>query len=490
MKQSKTYIGIVAVLFIAFTVLFDTFPRPAYSELEKRDLKKFPAFTLDSLKSGAYNKAVAEWFNDSEPYRDNFMAFSMMIEDFFNLKISDDNVTFHASTSNKGKKHKKLEDGPIDPENRDLQNYVNQVNNNDKAKVADAGIIIVGKGKNVRALMAYGGGKEGGGGYALACNTYKKTFGKDVNVYCLIMPTATEYYLPEKAASCSKKQLPTIQNCINHLDKEVKVVDVYTVLGKHANEDIYLRTDHHWSPLGAYYAAREFAKVAKVPFKDLKSYTRKVVHGYVGSMYGYSNDIALKNAPEDFVYYVPKDIKYATTYIQYTLDEEFNITAESHPFQTEFFMNFKDGSSGAYCTFMGGDAKITVVRTGNKNGRRLIILKDSFGNAIPGYLFYSFQEIHVIDHRYFTKNMKQYVADNKITDILFANNTFEVYGYMYQHYLHFLEMPNGIPYVRRKVMPSNDSESTQSVEPSAAEQTTPATTEAPIQSSESTPTEQ
>ena len=71
---------------------------------------------------------------------------------------------------------------------------------------------------------------------------------------------------------------------------------------------------------------------------------------------------------------------------------------------------------------MGGDAKIVKVQTSTRNGRHLMILKDSFGNALPGYLFYSFEEIHVIDCRYFNKNMKKYVKDNNITDIVFANN--------------------------------------------------------------------
>ena len=63
---------------------------------------------------------------------------------------------------------------------------------------------------------------------------------------------------------------------------------------KHVAEPIYLRTDHHWAPLGAYYAAQEFARVAKVPFKPLSNYERRVVRNFVGSMYGYAQDISIK----------------------------------------------------------------------------------------------------------------------------------------------------------------------------------------------------
>ena len=74
----------------------------------------------------------------------------------------------------------------------------------------------------------------------------------------------------------------------------------------------------------------------------------------------------------------------------------------------------------AYCTFMGGDSKIVKVETNAGTGRKLVILKDSFGNALPPFLFASFDEIHVVDMRYFTHNMVEYVNENGITDILFA----------------------------------------------------------------------
>ena len=138
-------------------------------------------------------------------------------------------------------------------------------------------------------------------------------------------------------------------------------------------------------------------------------------------MYRYSKDISVKRSPETFIYYKPRDIEYTTTYINYSIDKDYNVTGESRAVAGEFFYTFKSAGS-AYCTFMGGDTKITQIRTATNNGRRLIITKDSFGNAIPGYLFYSFEEIHVIDTRYFTKNIVKYAKENKITDFVMANN--------------------------------------------------------------------
>ena len=63
-----------------------------------------------------------------------------------------------------------------------------------------------------------------------------------------------------------------------------------------------------------------------------------------------------------------------------------------------------------------------------RNGRRLVILKDSYGNAVPSFLFGSFEQVHVIDFRYFTRNIVDYVRDNGITDMLFVHNIFNVCG--------------------------------------------------------------
>lgn len=451
MKQSKIYIALTLLLLVAFAFVFICLPRPKVSPLEKRELAHFPTFTLRKLWAGTFTDSINTWFSDTQPHRDQFMAFAMAVKQLGTLKAGgDDNITFHATTEampggEMGAPRQPKKKKPSEAETDSLHEYENTVTADEKAKVANAGIIIVGKGANVRALMAYGGGREGGTGYAQACNAYKKAF-PQCRVYCMVIPSAAAYYLPEKAKDCSRSQLPTLQNIEARLDTGVTFVNIYNVLGQHARENIYLRTDHHWAPLGAYYAARQLAREARVPFRsigDTAMYERHVVHGFVGTMYAYSKDISVKQAPEDFVYWTPRRATYTTTYITYTIDEHYQVVGEHRPVQGTFFFRYRDGASGAYCTFMGGDTKITQVRTDAPNHRRLLILKDSYGNALPGYLFYSFEEIHVVDGRYFTRNMRTYVEENQITDIVFCNNVFEAYGSKYKAYLQFLDMEDG-----------------------------------------------
>ena len=460
MRFSKTYIILFGLLFTTFVVVFNTFPRSTFSELEKRELAKFPELTTEKLLNGSFTSEVSSWFSDSEPFRDRFMWLSMQVKDHIRLNTGAENVTFHAAEtspeSTETMPDSEFVEETIAPEApAQPYNYENHVTADENAKIANAGIIIVGSDDKVRALMAYGGSAKGGTGYAKAANLYKDTF-PSVNVYCMVIPTAVEFYCPEKVKSRTRPQRPTIENVFRHLSPDVKPVDIYETLGEHADEDIFLRTDHHWAPLGAFYAAQKFAEVAGVPFHPLSDYDRKVVHRFVGNMYGYSQDIAVKNAPEDFVYYVPRDVTYSTTYIDYTIDENYRVIGMGRPHKGIFFHHFKDGSGAAYCTFMGSDTRITRVKTSTHNGRRVLILKDSFGNALPGYLFYSFEEVHVIDSRYFTKNMVEYVKENQITDILFANNIFKAYSSgTYAKYIRYLKQTNGLQKPIIKQMPDS-----------------------------------
>lgn len=428
MNRHSAFVIIVALMFIAFALLFITFPRPMFSELERRELAQFPEFSTEKLADGSFTSEVSSWFSDSQPYRDRFMMLSQTLKKYIGIDVPGDTaqVTFVAPDP---EPEPEPEPDPMEIEksNRDIADFDNNTNANGVAKIAHAGIVITGSEPNARALMAYGGAPEGGKAYADMVNRYKDKFGAGVNVYCMVVPTAIEFYCPDAVKKKAKSQSATIRNIYANLSDSVHAVDVYTTLGRHAAEPVFLRTDHHWSPLGAYYAAETFARVAGVPFRGMAEYIPKSIPGFVGTMYGYSKDIAIKNSPEEFVYYEPRDTAYTTTFITFSLDEEFKIIGESRPYKSEYFKHLKSRGM-AYSTFMGGDAMIVKVQTGQPGGRRLAVIKDSFGNAVPGNLFGSFEEIHVLDFRYFPRNIVKYVRDNGITDFLFINNIFNAYS--------------------------------------------------------------
>lgn len=437
MKRAYIFIFVTGAIFLALAVVFVFFPRPKFSDVERRELKTPPEFSFAKLFSGEYTSEVSEWFSDSQPFRDNFMTLSMNIKKGLSLKHGGDGeeFVFHQT----GDVGADLMPGGMDEAELEAAEQLEEQAGRDipegnigaadgqQSKMGKSGILIVGTGDRVRALMNFGGTPSMGNAYVTMVNAYKKALGPGVRVYSMVVPIAMEFYCPEdarKRPGLYRSQLPTIKHIYSSLSSDVRAVNVYTTLSEHTGEDIYLRTDHHWAPLGAYYAAREFARSAGVHVPDLSEFNANVIHRFVGSMYGYSKDISVKNAPEDFVYYTPKNAGYTTTFTTINVDKDFRVTGEGKPYQTSYFKKFKDGSGNAYLTFMGSDFLIVKVKTEVRNGRRLAILKDSYGNAVPSYLFGSFEEVHVLDFRYFPHNIVEYCRHHGITDFLFVNNIF------------------------------------------------------------------
>lgn len=297
--------------------------------------------------------------------------------------------------------------------------YVNRITGKASFRQKSNGIVVI-TSDSARAVEPFGNSVANMKRYAEIANRYARELGKSVNVYCMPIPTSNAFYWPD-AAKGSAKMRPGLLAMFDALSPAVKAVDVYPELGRHAAEPIYSRTDHHWAPRGAFYAAKKLCEEAGVKSLPLSAYNAKVLPGYVGTMFGYTKDQALKAAPEKFVYYVPKNVKITTTYTDYKLDaSKKRITGVNLPKQGEYFV--KTALPSAYCTFGGSDARIIKIKTSAGTGRKLMIIKDSFGNALAPFLMGSFDEIHVVDYRYFKPNLKKYVADNGITDLVLANN--------------------------------------------------------------------
>jgi len=272
----------------------------------------------------------------------------------------------------------------------------------------------------VRAMVPCTINPSAGRHYAAAINEYARALSGDpVRIYSLIAPSQGEYYMPSLTSTIGNERR-AINTTAEFLDSTVTPVFVLDTLKHHMSEEIFNRTDHHWSPLGAYYASAAFAKAAGVKFRPLSEYTADTVRNYVGTMYKFSGDPAVKRAPEDFVYFMPPE-GYDAEFVTYSLSGR-RTSGESAPHKEPFFKKFPDGSGAAYSTFMGGDTRnVKVTSTGGAPGRKLLIVKDSYGNAMAPCLFGSFEEVHVADFRYFPHNLVEYVRLNGITDLLFVN---------------------------------------------------------------------
>lgn len=441
-KLAVNTIIVFSLMFIWIAIFLLVLPRETYSDSEKRELATMPKFSVESFFEGKFTDGITEYYSDTVPFREAIKNIANTITDMYGVRVDDakihgvvipptnDDEDVFITTAQRTEPPVISEDDTseitdvsdevstdtqtsLSPDQtipNDIEEY--DPNDDNKTDIVNNGILVL----ENQGLMLYGGGISSGTKYAGYINRYRQDLGSHVNIYSMVIPTAAEFYMPSEYAGYSKSQLSNLNNIINNLSPSVKVVDAYSALAAHTDEKIYMRTDHHWSSMGAYYAAQEFCKQAGVNFNaDLSTqYDKVVINNYVGSLYGYTNDIALKNNPEDFIYYKPKN-SYETTYYYYEYPNA--------PFKASLF-NTKVSLALSYCVYMGGDNLVTRIETDVDNGRKLAIFKDSFGNALVPFMVGSFEEIHVLDIRYFPHNAIDYINYYGITDVLFANNIF------------------------------------------------------------------
>lgn len=431
-RFSKTIgVSLLSGVVVVVAVVLLLAPRSTISYEENRLLAEKPKFSLTSLLDGSYTSGWSEYYNDTVPFRSKLKKTISAMMQWTGVQSEEDTVFFGNVSQVKKKTTTPVattesvettvavaaagnDETNTEPAVTTTVVTTTEDPNDEPAAEIGEGIILDHK----RAVCVYGGSFSVGQDYAETLNAYQQDLGSDVQVYSLVAPTAVSYYLPEEYANYTASETENIDN-INSYLKDVKPVDVYNALKPHTAEAIYARTDHHWLPLGAYYAAEAFAKVADVPFASLSDYDTATKKDYVGSMYTYTESAVLLDNPEEFTYYIPKN-KYKTTYYS---------TSFTDPTEGDLLMNL-DGydNSMYYLVFMGGDDKITHVETDCKNGRTLVIFKDSYGNALVPCLTSSFENIYVCDMRYFELNAIDFCKQVGCTDLLFAMNTFSATG--------------------------------------------------------------
>ena len=76
-----------------------------------------------------------------------------------------------------------------------------------------------------------------------------------------------------------------------------------------------------------------------------------------------------------------------------------------------------------YTVFFGGNHSVTDIKTENKTGKTLLIIKDSFAHSLAPFLIKDYDRIIMLDLRYFNKSLKKYLSENKITDLLVLYST-------------------------------------------------------------------
>ena len=247
----------------------------------------------------------------------------------------------------------------------------------------------------------------GSSAYAETVNKFAAKY-PNIHVTCLLTPKCCAYHSPADYDDPHDNIASFIKSTYGMMDSSVTTVDCMGLMDQHAGEYMFYRTDHHWTSLGAYYASVAYCQANGLTPWTLDSYDTVVRTGYTGSLYMYGNHPAELTANPDYSVARFPHVGYSMVY--YRDGVQYNGQAVN-------------GSVSDYAgMFLCGDQPLTVITTDNKNGKTLLVFKESYGNAFVPYMIDYYERIVVVDIREDVGSVSGIISQYGVTDTLIINN--------------------------------------------------------------------
>ena len=182
---------------------------------------------------------------------------------------------------------------------------------------------------------------------------------------------------------------------------EKNLIDVYDTLKAHADEEIYYRTDHHWTSLGAYYGYRKWNKQmggTAVETFDISG-MQSVTEDFLGTLH---SKINLPNR-EDSIQIFPETLRHYPTIT-------YDFVTQSHSYYERKYLETKN----KYGYFLDDNHAFVEIETGYHRGRELVLIKDSYANCLVPLLANHYDKIYMVDLRYYNGTLSALI-DGYIT---------------------------------------------------------------------------
>lgn len=196
-----------------------------------------------------------------------------------------------------------------------------------------------------------------------------------------------------------------------------RVIDVFDILQEHAEEDIYYRTDHHWTTLGASYAYRVWAEQCASRVNWYRPYQlQDVSTDFRGTLQSLTN----LDSAADRIQIFPQT---QVNPVQITYDD--GRVADS--FYEESYLDGKN----QYGFFLDDTHGLVQIETSIYSSKTLFLIKDSYANCMIPMLASHYQKIYVLDLRYFNGKLFNFMGsleESEEMDVLVLYNC-----------IHFLE---------------------------------------------------
>ncbi len=224
----------------------------------------------------------------------------------------------------------------------------------------------------------------------------------DVNKFVMIVPSSYNILSDLAPTGLGNiDQIPLIQGINDRLTLSGYTgVDVAANLLAHAGEDIYYRTDHHWTTQGAWYGYERFMHTlglaAIVPDQSLAH----SAEGFWGTYYSKAKKF---DAIPDVINWYDLPVN--------------SVTIDGAEFDSMYDMEALD-TRDKYALFLHANNGVTVIKNDSVPEGSIMVIKDSYANCFVPFLTQNYHKVVVVDLRSLPKGVNELVKSEQIRDVL------------------------------------------------------------------------
>ena len=356
--KNKIFFNIFMLIWIFLIILNFIVPKQDFSEQENRYLARIPKFNFEDLIDGSYVEKLDNYINDHFIFR----KFWLKLNSFVQIATgkTENNDVYIGKDGYLFEKFNYTE-----TDKRNLENAVKVINN----------------------------------------------FANKTNIptYFLLVPNSiyiNKDKLPNNVEIYDQGSI--INSAYNKCNSNVKKVNVLNTLKSNKNLDLYFKTDHHITSLGAYLLYKEFCDSANIKCLPLSEYKKEVVSTEFLGTFDSKAQVLNQKADEIIVYKNQINQNVKGNYDGKIYDSLFN----------EEYLQKKD----KYSYFLNGNNAQAIIKTQLDNNKKLLVIKDSYAHILSQFICQNYEEIHFIDPRYYNLPLSKYIENNEITETLFLYN--------------------------------------------------------------------
>lgn len=351
-----------ALVLFGITFINLAWPKRTLIELENRNAAQWSTPTLSGLLDGSWQTSFSKWMQDQFVLRDQWINTQRAVDEIAFQKVEEGGILI-------GKDHW-------------MFTKLFSVSESTQKQLD----------KNVNAVTEFA-----------AKYPEKVTF--------LLAPSASVIYseeLPLGAPMVDEDSM--LDEIFAKVGTTASVLDLRTVFTEHKDQYLYFKTDHHWTPAGAYLAYQQFCALKGLTPFDTSAHEAVTVEDFQGTHYSATR---LWNVENDSITYY--SLENTMTIFQTTGEAQFE------PISTENLINTdKFATRDKYAAFLDGNNGYSVVQ-GNGTGS-ILVVKDSYANSFVPYLTENYAKIGVVDFRNFRYGLDSTIEKEGYDEVLILYN--------------------------------------------------------------------